>query len=100
MEKFGCVGILALHSQKNFESRGSSGRRSSGRNCHRTLLSQMVAGLRPVAVNELLRSHATLAFELNLEEFQSGRSIFILAAANDQARPFNSDFSGHQFRRT
>ena len=88
MKQFGCVRVFALDAQKNFESRsssrrGSGRRRSIGRNCHHSLLSQMVAGLGPVAVDELLRSHAALAFELYFEEFQSGVRIFILATANE-----------------
>ena len=65
MKQFGGVRFFALDSQKNFESRGAS-----RRNGHRRLLSQMVAGFGPVAVDEFLRGHAALALELNFDQFQ------------------------------
>jgi hypothetical protein len=55
------VGVFALDPQKNFESHGEREKQPS------QLLSQMVAGLGPVAVDEFLRGHAALALELNFE---------------------------------
>ena len=82
MEQFGGVRVFALDPQKNLESHGAS-----GRDGHRSLLSQMVAGFGPVAVDEFLRGHAALALELNFYQLQGGVSIFvfgfILAAADE-----------------
>src|ERR1019366_458638 len=99
MEQFGGVGVFALDPQKNLESRGAS-----GRNGHGSLLSQMVAGLGPVAINEFLRGHAALALELNLDEFERRVSpfvsIFILAATNEQARSLDGEYAGGQLNHT
>ncbi len=60
----------------------------------------MVAGFGPVAVDEFLRGHAALAFELNFDELQPCHVfIFVLAAANEQARSLDCDFSGRQLSR-
>src|ERR1035438_5837386 len=96
MEEFGRVGFFAFDSQKNLESHGAS-----RRNGHRSLLSQMVAGFRPVAVDEFLRGHAALALELNFDQLQRRVSVFvfILAAADEQARSLDCDVSGRQLNR-
>src|ERR1019366_7738890 len=96
MEEFGRVGFFALDPQKNFESRGAS-----RRNGHRSLLSQMVAGFWPVAVDEFLRGHAALALELNFDELQRRVSVFvfILAAAYEQARSLHCGLSRRQLNR-
>src|SRR5258708_38424666 len=95
MKQFSSVGVFALDPQKNFESHGAS-RRSR----HRSLLSQMVAGLGPVAVDEFLRGHAALALELNVDQLQRRGSVFALArargAANEQPRSLDCDFSRRQ----
>src|ERR1700676_3893617 len=100
MKQFGGVGLFTLHPQKNFE-RHSSSRRSG----HLSLLSQMVAGSGPVAVDEFLGAHASLALDLNFDELQCRASVFVfvfteaLAAANKQARSLDCHFSGCQLGR-
>src|ERR1700674_2061273 len=72
-----------------------------------SLLSQMVAGFGPVAVDEFWRGHAALALELNLDQLQRRVSVFVftavfavaLAAANEQPRSLDRDFSGRQLDR-
>src|SRR5258708_12955900 len=92
MKQFGGVGVFALDPKKNFESHGTS-----GRNGHRRLLSQMVAGFGPVTVDEFLPGHAALALELNFDQLQRRVGAFPFvrapAAANEHPRSLASTFS-------
>lgn len=63
----------------------------------------MIAGLGPVTIDEFLRGHAPLALELNFEEIECGvifvALLLVYAAADQQARCFDGNFSGRQFSR-
>src|ERR1700734_3917544 len=86
MKKFGRVRVFALNSEKNFKRR-----RSGRRNRHRRLLSQMVARLGPVPVNELLRGHPALTLDLNLDQLEC--RVSFVATSDDQARSLDCDLS-------
>ncbi len=62
----------------------------------------MVAGFGSVAVDELRRAHAALALELNFYQLQRrvGPFVFIVAAADEQARLLNRDFTRCYLNRT
>ena len=91
MKQFGGVGPFALDPKQNFERRGSS-----RRNSHRSLLSQMVAGFGSVAVDEFLGAHASPALELNFDQLQRRVMVFVPAAANQETRSLDCDFSGRK----
>src|ERR1700690_2052803 len=56
----------------------------------RQLFSQTIAGLEPVAIDEFLRGHAALAFDLNFDHIE--RSA--LTTSNQQMRPILSGVHG------
>src|SRR5260370_5278154 len=93
MEQFIGVGLFALDPKKNLESYGARGRKGHGR-----LLSQTIAGVGPVAVDEFRRGHAALALELDFDQLERRVSVIVvaLAAANEQARSLDRKFSGRQ----
>ena len=90
VQQLGGVGICALDPQKNLESHGAR-----GRNGHRSLLSQMVARLKAVTIDEFPRCHTPLAFELDLDQFQ-GRAR---GATDQQTRSLDCNLSGRQLHR-
>src|SRR5258708_26304383 len=91
MEQFSRVRVVTLDPQKNFESHSSS-----WRNGHYSLLSQIVAGFGPVAIDEFQRGHATLAFELDFDQLQRRLRVFVFAAADEQVCSLDCDFSYRQ----
>ena len=84
VEQFGGIRFFAFDPQENSESRGAS-----GRNGHGSLLSQMAAGLGPVAVDEFLRGHAALALELNFDQFQRRLGPFVFVLSLSLPQPTN-----------